>query len=447
MASPFAAMAQRALRARRWLLLGNAGPALARFAPDDLATPDASGDSAAAVQAWAFWRKAALIEEALADLRQVRVARHHQSMDVPQALGELGIEPDAETAKELVQALSRVLTTPAQRLGSAWAQVVELSAEQGAPRLVDEGDRAAAGRLLAITEEPVRDVLTWATRRLGRTRRVRLALPDVLRALRNPTLDEVFRPAEDPWPALGCWRAALGLELGADAETADSPHAWFGSWALRGQERRVVGTAGWPGALRLRFALQGLGRLDLLAEAGTAALLPGHRGSAQLMPALYPTFLAERGFQQRALGFTAASADSARLAALGELLLQRTQAAIVQVWAIFEQTREVAAVFESAARFSAALYAPVPPALAMLLASPWSANLAAWPVTSLAAAALVNQLREAFDQDHWRNPRCVPVLRELASRSGNEPLTALVPGELASHERHYARWVEESLGA
>ncbi len=271
-----------------------------------------------------------------------------------------------------------------------------------------------------------------------------------MRALRNESLDGIFQPAADPWPAISAWREVLGFELKAATEVAAEPTAWPGSWALRGRRSRLVGTTGWPGALRARFALQGLGRLDLLSEGGHAALLPRDPAAAQVLAAVYPMLLAEQSFLRRQ--FSAASrsgipdADSRRLLALSELLLQRAQAAVVHLWAEFDQSREVGAVMDTAGIVSRALLASSPAELAMLLAAPWADGLSALPSAVMAGAGLIESWREVLDEDFWRNPRFAEPLRQLASRASVDRLAELAPQAHASGLKAYTRWVEASLG-
>ncbi len=167
MASPsrFASVAHRWARARRWLLLGYPAPFLARYKPSDLSTPDRAEDGDDAVRVWARWRFAEPIDEGLARLMSVRVDHGGQggAMGIPQALATAAVERDRDVAAALIRDSARVARAPALALGSGFARAADLAAERGAARLVDETELQAARELLAITEEPVRDVLTWAS--------------------------------------------------------------------------------------------------------------------------------------------------------------------------------------------------------------------------------------------------------------------------------------------
>ena len=447
--SRFASAAHRLARARRWLLMGRRAPFLARYAPPDLPTPDPEEDGEGAARVWGVWQMAESLDEGLARLMSVRVEQGSGSLGIAQALAAVASEPDRDVATALIRSLARLTRAPALELGSAFARAVDLAAERGAPRVVSAPELQAARELLAITEEPVRDVLIWASRRAGKPRRAPLALADVLRVLRNESLDAIFRPVEDPWPALAGWRRTLGFELTAATEVAGEPEAWPGSWALKGRRSRLVGTAGWPGFQRARFALQGLGRLDVLSEGGQAALLPRDPAAVQVLAAVYPMLLGERSFLKRVFGSSGNAgpdADARRLAALSELLLQRTQAAVLHLWAAFDESRELAAVLETAGVVSRALHATVPPDLAILLAAPWADGLGALPSAAMTGAGLIESWREAFDEDFWRNPRFVETLRGLASRAPREAIGDLAPEAHASGPKAYARWVEGSLG-
>ncbi len=431
--------------------MGRPAPFLARYAPTDLPTPDLAEEGEAAVQVWALWRGAERLDQGLARLMSVRVEQGGESAGIARALAAAAIEPDRDAVAASIRSLERLTRGPALELGSGFARTVDLAAERGIPRVVSESELQAARALLAITEEPVRDVLVWASQRAGRPRRSRLALVDVLRVIRNQSLDAYFRPLGDPWPALVGWRRTLGLDLSAATEVASEPDAWPGSWALRGRRSRVVGTSGWPGFQRARFALQGLGRLEVLAEGGQEALLPRDRAAAQVLAAIYPMLLGERNFLGRVFGVSGEGkgpeADARRLVALGELLLQRAQAAVLQLWSAFDTSREVAAVLDTAAVVSRALHATVPADLAFLLAAPWADGLSALPSAIMAGAGLIESWREAFDEDFWRNPRIAEPLRGLASRAPREQLVELVPEALTNGPKAYARWVEASLGA
>jgi len=437
------------MRARRWLLSGSPGPFLARVAPDDLPTPDLAEDGESAVRVWALWRQAGKLDAGWSRLERARVDRSGESLSLPEALAAAALEPDRDAAAALVKSAAREARQPVDDLAAAFAGAIELAAEHGSPRAVPEGELRAARELLAISEEPARDVLTWASLRAGRPRRARLALADVLRAVRNPSLDPLY-PAVDPWPELEVWRRTLGLELAARTEVAAAPDCWPGSWALRGRRSRLVGTSGWPGALRARFALQGLGRLEVLSEGGFEALLPRDPAAAQLPAAVYPMFLAEATFLRRVFGSGRSEAldrDSRRLAALGEVLLQRAQAAALQVVSAFDETRRIGAATEAAEAVSRALHAATPRELGLSIAAPWAEGLSAWPSAVMTGAALIESWREGFDEDFWRNPRFAQPLRVLASRCAREPLAELAPEALAEGPGAYARWVDASLGA
>jgi hypothetical protein len=170
-----------------------------------------------------------------------------------------------------------------------------------------------------------------------------------------------------------------------------------------------------------------------------------------VLAAIYPMLLAEDGFLGRIfaparLGH-GQGADFRRLAALGELLLQRTQAAVLHLWSAFDQTREIGAVMEAASVVSEALHATVPPDLAILLAMPWADGMSALPSAALTGAGLIESWREAFDEDFWRNPRFAEPLRELASRAAGESLVTLAPEAHKNGPKAYARWVEAALGS
>ena len=447
----FASAAHRWARARRWLLLGHRGPFFARYAPRDLPTPDREEDGVEAIRVWARWGLAERLDEGLGQLTSVRVDQSGLSIGIAQALGVAASERDRDAATGLLRTVARAARAPGMELASSFARAVDVAAEHGIPRVVDEPELRAARELLAITDEPVRDVLVWASRRAGRPRRSPLALVDILRVLRNQTLDAIIQPAGDPWPALVAWRHTLGLELPAASEVAVEPEAWPGSWALRGRRSRLVGTSGWPGALRARFAMQGLGRLDALSEGGQAALLPRDAAAIQVLAAVYPMLLAEGGFLGRIFAPSRLGhghgADFRRLAALGELLLQRIQAAALHLWSAFDQSRELGAVLEAASVVSQALHATVPPDFAILLAMPWADGMSALPSATMTGAGLIESWREVFDEDFWRNPRFAEPLRGLASRAASESLATLVPGAHANGPKAYARWVEAALGS
>jgi hypothetical protein len=446
MPSPFLAAAHQAARARRWWLMGRAAPYFARYLPDDLPTPDPEEHGRAALPLWALWRERERLDTALARLAEVRVVSRSEALSPVEALTALAHEQDVDTSHALSTALGHELGGPVRALGSVYAGAVDRAAGRGFERLTTDAELAAADGLLAATAEPVRDVLDWATLRVGRPRRKRPALGDLLRVLRNAELDDLARPANDPWPTLRRFRDTVGWPMEAEVEVA-GPSGWFGSWALRGRTRRVVGVAAWPGPLRLRFALQGLGRLDALAQGGRGVLLPRDAAAAQLPSALYPLWFCERLFQEKALKSRAANADTGRLAALAEILLHRAQAALVKLWATFDSAREVGAVLESVPLLSHALGVQIAPEVGLLLAAPWSSGPSAWPSATLAAAALGRRLRAELDVDYWRNPRCVEPLRQLASRTAEATLVDLVPGEPASWVPEYRAWAEEVLGA
>ena len=209
--------------------------------------------------------------------------------------------------------------------------------------------------------------------------------------------------------------------------------------------RRLVGVAAWPGAARWRFALQALGRWDALRDAGDDLWLPKDGAAAELLGALYPLLLPDRTFLDRVAGSRAAAGpDEVRWLALGEALWARLGATTVLVRQAFQRSGSIEAAHDAAADlFRNALGAAVPPEIGLLLCRPWGAPLVQ-PRSLLAAAELRITLREAFDEDFWRNPRAVPTLRELATRSATEPLEALVPG--ARDAGSYVRWLEERLG-
>ena len=349
----------------------------------------------------------------------------------------------------------------ARSLADAWALVADEAAANGAATLVSARTRDCAERLLAASEEPVRDVLEWATKHEGRPARAQLAWHDVVRALRNPTLDALFHPRVDPWTALLDWRKQWRAGQGANPEGAAGEPAiddlgfevasggYCASWAMRGRQSSRVGVTSWPGAVRQRFALQALGSWDALSEAGVASLLPLDEGAVHLPAALWPLMLSEPTFAPRLLGIPTVAADALRLLALAEVLFNRLGAAAVLVLDEFQRARAVDAALEAAdAHFARALYAPLQPELGLLLCRPFGGpGLTAPPDAVLGAHLLADGLRQDHDVDWWRNPRSVEPLRAIWSRTASESLEALVPNfEGAAGEESLRRWLEAKLG-
>ncbi|MHB1844436.1 MAG: hypothetical protein ACYCWW_06315 [Deltaproteobacteria bacterium] len=449
MAEPLRAqldLAERAARARRLLLLGREGPWFGRAAAVRLEPADATEHGVGPVRLVALLGHAAALDEALAGLARTAIpGTESERLGPMEALERLALEDDPEERAAMAEALARALRAPAQALGGVFARVVEAAGEAGAPAIVSEVEASAARALLAGSEDAARDVLSWSTFRLGRSRRQRLAWPDVLQALVNRPAERWLLPPGDPWLALRGWREAWGAPVGeqVSVESIGARVAW-GAWAIRASGQPRIGVAAPAGALRWRFALQGLGRWDALREAGSRALLPVDPSGPELLAALWPLLLSERRFLDRVAGASAeASADEARRFGLSELLLGRLAAAGSLVRQAFEETGSLEAVREAAAsRFREALFAPIPPELGMLCCAPWLPPLAE-PRAFLSALALADRLREGFDEDWWRNPKAVAELRRLASESATRKLDELVP---LPADRPLERWIDRRLG-
>ena len=432
-------------RARRFLLLGRPRPWLDRAAAAGVPEADLHEHGAPAVHAAVQLAHAEPIDEGLAALQRPTVERPGESRTRPvEALAAVAHEEDPDEREGWARAIAAALPESLEAAAAALAACADEAAERGAPALVSPADLVAAREVLAATEEPARDVLGWATLRLGRSRRRRLHWTDVARVLRQQPLDSSLPSLRDPWPVLRAWREASGLSVDLRFESCTTS-GFLGSWGLRLHGRLVAGAAGWPGALLWRFALQALGRADAAKEAGDDALLPADEGAAELLGALYPTLLAERAFLDRAVRWRpAASPDDARKLALSEILLARLQAAALQTLHGFEAHRSLGPLRDGAAdAFRRALFVPVPPEVGLLFCRPYAPPLAS-PRAALAAAPLATSLRERFDFDWWRNPAAVPELRRLAAGAATAKLDELVPG--GPDGGAYGRWVEERLG-
>ncbi len=437
-------LAERFARAQRRRLLGRRAPWLARAASGAGLPADLGEHGAASVRAVALAAEGAVIDEGLARLAGARAHGGAREVGTPmEALWRLAVEPEGDARGALAASLSRSIRDPALALAGAFARVLERAAEAGLPEVASEADERAAKLLIAATEDPVRDVLDWATVRLGRGRREKLSWSDSFRALWNRPAELRLRPAADPWPALAGWRARIGAPLEDDVglEAAPATIGW-GSWAVRAGGKARVGVAAPPGAPRWRLALQSIGRWDALREGGRRAFLPADPASAELLPSLWPLLLADRLFLERGVGAPGVDLDDVRRLALSELLCARLGAAAVLVRRGFQESRSVeGARGEAADRFRVALYAPIAPELGLLLCAPWQPS-SSEPRAILAAIGLASELRERFDVDWWRNPRVWPELRRIASEAG----TATLPPQPAERAP-LDRWIVEKLGA
>jgi hypothetical protein len=356
--------------------------------------------------------------------------------------------------------LTRELRAAARDLAGTWALVVDDAAAAGAPEVVSARAVEAARRLLAVSEEPVRDVLRWATKRDGRPVHARMAWHDVVRVLRNASLDDLFPPRADPWIAIRDWRARWRTGEGAPVDPDDvadgdefgfelSASGYLGGWALRRGRSARVGAAAWPGASCHRFALHSLGLWDALSEAGSGALLPLDDAAPALPAALWPLLLAEAIYARRVLGAEQVSADALRSSALAEALWNRLGSAAVLVLDEFQRSRSIEQALDAAeTRFGSAVFAPVPPELALLLCRPFAGpGVTAPPDAVLAAHALTDELRQSYDVDWWRNPRSLAPLRGLWSRCAGESLEALLPAFTSEKaEASFAKWLDATLG-
>ena len=119
-------------RARRWLLLGNQGPFLARYAPRDLPTPDLDEDGVEAVRVWARWRYAEPFDRGLARLMSVRVAQigaggQNGSMGIAQALGVAASEAGSggRDGVGACEPVAREARAPAMELAAGFARAVD----------------------------------------------------------------------------------------------------------------------------------------------------------------------------------------------------------------------------------------------------------------------------------------------------------------------------------
>jgi hypothetical protein len=177
--------------------------------------------------------------------------------------------------------------------------------------------------------------------------------------------------------------------------------------------------------------------------------LPLDDAAAALPAALWPTLLAEPIYGRRVLGADQVSSDALRSIALVEAIFNRLGAAAVLVLDEFQRSRSVAQALDAAhSRFGNALFAPVPPDLALLLCRPFGGPAIAMPPDAvLCAHTLAGAFCRSHDVDWWRNPRSVAPLRALWSRCAGETLEALLPDFTpAKAEADYGKWLDAKLG-
>jgi hypothetical protein len=446
-------------RARRLVLLGAPPPFLGRLSTHRPAGAELEEHGITAVRVAAIWGRFEAIDAAVADLTESCVAFGEEALTPSEALRQLVDEPEAEERTLLAEAITTALSARALKLAGAWALAADDSAALGAVELVSARTVDCARRVLSAGDDAVRDVLGWATRRLGRPQRAPLAAHDVARLMRNPELDGLF-VGRDPWETLREWRVpweAAGRTAQAP-EQASEPRfeigtRGLGAWALSGRRQSRVGVSAWPHALQHRFALVALGLWDTLRASGWASMLPLDEGAASLANALWPPLLAERPYLARVLQAADADPDTLRLLALGEAVCDRLAAGAALVVDEFQRSRSVAqAVAASETHFRRAIFAPLRSELGLLFCSPFGASsggsgISAPPDAVLAARQLAQSLRRDHDADWWRNPRAFVPLRDLWARGASDSLETLVTGfDPAAGEAALREWFDEKLG-
>jgi hypothetical protein len=441
------------------VLLGAPPPFLGRLSAHRPPGAELQEHGIAAVRVAAIWGRFEAIDAALADLTEPCVAFGDEALTPSEAARRLVDEPDGDERASLAEAIDGALPARALKLAGAWALVADDSAALGAVELVAARTVDCARRVLSAGDDAVRDVLGWATRRLGRPPRTPLAAHDVARLMRNPELDGLF-VGHDPWDTLRAWR----VPWEAAGRTAQAPEPeseprfetgtrGLGAWALSGRRQSRVGVSAWPHALGHRFALMALGLWDTLRASGWASMLPMDEGAASLASALWPPLLVERDFLVRVLRAADADPDTLRLLALSEVLCDRLAAAGVLVVDEFQRTRSVAqAVAASETHVRRAIFASVRPELGLFFCRPFGASgggpgISAPPDSVLAARLLAQSLRREHDADWWRNPRAFVPLRELWARGASDSLETLLTGfDQEAGEAELREWFDEKLG-
>jgi hypothetical protein len=445
------------------VLLGAPPPFLGRLSAHRPTGVELEEHGIAAVQVAAIWGRFEAIDAALADLTEPRIAFGEEALTPSEALRRLADEPDGDERALLAEAIVAALPASALKLAGAWASAADDAAALGAVELVSARTADCARRVLAAGDDAVRDVMDWATRRHGRANRSPIAVHDVARLMRNPSLDELFVEAHrgrDPWDTLRAWR--VPWEAAGRTSPAPQPLSepdfetgtrGLGAWAISGRRQSRVGVSAWPHALSHRFALVALGLWDTVRASGWASMLPVDEAAAALASALWPPLLADRLYLARVLQANDIDPDTLRLLALGEAICDRLAAAATLVVEEFQRTRSVAqAVAASETHMRRAIFAPLRPELGLLLCRPFGVSgggpgVSAPPDAVLAARLLAQSLRREHDADWWRNPRSFVPLRDIWARSASESLEALVTGfEPAAGEAALREWFDEKLG-
>jgi hypothetical protein len=293
--------------------------------------------------------------------------------------------------------------------------------------------RDAAVSFLAKTEAAADD----AVRHCLRKRNTARVIPwhTLLRGLRAPELDSPSGKAQR-WQRSVAWLRRLGFEremLSRMRAEVDRDGVLPGAQVLAlavPLDLRVAQTSIDYGVMSDVLAASGAARalgLSLTHPALPPELrLPHGATTAGVLGSLAAQLWAHRDHMTRVQELSAAEAERVcRLAGTFVLLGARADVALALLDAPETQMAE-ARVEATATQLSVALRCDVPPGVAGLLGS--NRVLAReHALEQLAAFSLQGVLRERFDADWFRNPRCAELLRGLCERgSAHTPEAACV---------------------
>jgi hypothetical protein len=261
-------------------------------------------------------------------------------------------------------------------------------------------------------------------------------------------------PPDDRWRRLSEGYASLGLR-GALARRGRAEARHDGLFGVKGavlvleapHDVRVAPGSwqlGLPSELAAAEALgTALGHVLVHPALPFALRMPRHASVARSLGALaahwhtLPEALARRGRTGRE------AREEAEAALFWQLLRLRVAAAREQVRNLERQARHREA---SEIAFGRALGVEVPPSTASMLGRPSGPFEGATLRAAAYALALPLHLRERFDEDWWRNPRCGELLRAAAERGPR--LSVEEWGEELGVELRadLVAWLDERLG-
>lgn len=284
----------------------------------------------------------------------------------------------------------------------------------------------SAEKALKATQDPWRDLLGYALRRLDENIKERGHLHDAKRAAQAPWMMELFR-REDLFPAVTRWLTDLGLDpngggrLSFDAEDREGKRTGAFVAELRVPDELRLVALPRPGFEGYAEVLRAFGRgLHHANTSRTAPLLERRLGDAAVpraIAALFENVLLDEQWHKRYLKVpTAQAREAARLFAFRQMLRFRRKAALLPyALELYRRGPNVAMAEEYQSRMQATLSVAVPrerflydvrPMLLMV------SVLRSWALE----AVLLTRARERFNEDWWRNPATGRWLKELSQR-------------------------------